>query len=527
MLLLLLLYVCAASAARPSQLHIFCNATDKAEAWIQGAQTSATLVVQTLLGGFLCNGNVASGCFENAAQIDATLCLSTDGPTCDDCHLDVHFNITENCCDDEPPAPGEPPHNDGDLVCRTVRQWIALSFSKLYEAHTAFAAGDYALAHDLACAAESALSQVLTALGSPFVADGATYKHIITPAKRATFTDIDQQAVAVVVRTVQAFRQCGDTCGDHRLIATYTLFQLDNGDSPLPVGITQLLWPISGTLSAFHKTGLPHNAFCSLSQEPAGIVDTVADYRMPTLGHLDFARIVSGYTRCDGFPVSGCVQGFHDLAAERCCNTLPLIKDVGDLVARAPRTDDTPASVFAFAYVAHFRSAISYESLPTRDIDVGSDLVLRIAASDQCTDKAVNSVVPAAVQVVLSTRSTIMTLGPGESRCVGGSDAGKPCTARNECGAPLACTAKPGTKTLYCFDGVGWNQKMPCSPASQCPYGECYGAVSGDAGGAFPFRHVWDENNCDDPASATQLCFDPRVREWYATPSRSIGSNSK
>jgi hypothetical protein len=56
---------------------------------------------------------------------------------------------------------------------------------------------------------------------------------------------------------------------------------------------------------------------------------------------------------------------------------------------------------------------------------------------------------------------------------------------------------------------------MPCSLAAQCPYGECYGAVSGDAGGQFPFLHVWRANNCDDPTSATTLCADPRVRNWH------------
>ena len=501
--MLILLLVTLASAARPSQLQIYCNDADRTAAWLQGAFTSMTLIVETLFGGFGCDGHLKSGCYENTAQIDATTCISTESPACDDCNLEDELAIEDVCCEDTPYC-GEEPHMDGDSVCRTNRMWLALAFGKLYNATDEYDAQNYDRAHNLACAAERVLTQVLTSLGSPFVDDAATYKHIISAKETITFEGVSGDLI-VETRTVQAFRQCGETCGDHRLIATYSLFDLPTVGG-LPVGINQLLWPISGTISAFHKTGLPTNSFCALSQAYTTITNET--HRLSTLGHLDFARVVAGFSRCDGFPVSCCVQGFHDLSEYHCCNTLPLIKDIGALLSKAQHPP-----LYAFAYVAHFKSHYTYEEDPSRSLHIGSDLLLRTAAADQCTDAAGNTYAP--TSVAFKANRLPQPLAPGESRCVGGSDSGKRCTARNPCGADMACTQKPGSQGAFCFDGTWWNQKMPCSLDAQCAYGDCWGAASGHSGTALPFATIWTENNCDDAETATRVCNDQQVRAWY------------
>lgn len=520
-ILLLLSFACT-RATKPSFLALSCNKADAALMWLNGAQDAALVIVQALFGGVTCDGGLAEACYENAELLDEISCLIARETSCPDgCHLDRHIVLDDECCkyDDEQAFEG-----GAGSVCRSNRKWISIMFDKLYTAYDEYdkATDDsYALAIELACAAEEIGSSIIPVLNTVFATyPQFIYRHIVSGQKRVSYYDWSS-TVSTLVRTVQSFRRdCNaDVCTNHTLIATYSLFRTDVDVATMKVGTHQLLWPIGGTISAFDKTGLPANARCSLiGAPPSRDPPTTESSRMPTLGRLDYARVVQSFSRCSGFPVSGCVQGYHDLAIERCCNTLTLIKDI----TKAAHLIGKPVSrVYSFVYVAHINSAITYESDPARDLRVDNDLMVRTATVDQCADAEVTLTVPAGV-VVSASPYTVLTLAPGESRCVGGSDSGKICTARNQCGAGLACKARPGAKKSFCFDGTWWNEAMPCTLNSQCPYGECYGAVSGDAGGEYPFLHIAKENSCDDPERATAICNDPKVKNWFNNPRNKV-----
>lgn len=504
--LICLVAVVRVGATQPSFLSLACNEADAAQQWINGALDSTLLVLETLFGGWNCDGQLVDACFEETDKIDAITCIEPTNPECfDGCHLENQIVVDDACCKDEFDAPTM----DGDAVCRTNRKWLSIAFDKLYAAFEAYDQEAYALATELACAAEKIFSAVLQSLGSSFLLDNATYRHIVSPQTSNKYFGTEVTALTTLVRTVQSFRDCTTVgCHDHVLIATYTLFRTDV-DGPVPVGVNQLLWPIGGTMSAFDKTGLPADSHCAITQAlPSVTPATNVAYRLPTLGHLDYARVVQSFSRCSGFPVSGCVQGYHDLSINRCCNTLTLVKDIGKTAALLPTDEESPTPrVYAFAYVAHFKSKITYESNPARNNEVELDLFVRTAAADACVDSEVVSSVPAASQA--SSRATTLAMAVGESRCFGGTDSGKQCSARNSCGSGLACVTRPGTKKAYCFDGDWWNEAMPCTPTgSQCPYGDCYGAVSGTAS----IEDVWKENSCDDPRRASTICADATLR---------------
>lgn len=521
-MLSLLLAAGCALARVPTEAQLACDACDRAQMWVHGAQDAALLALQTLFGGHTCAGQTIDACFEHAPQLSTRTCIAKEpGPAdCRGCNL-LNQIALDACCDVPALEAGDPPFENATTVCRTNRQWLAVGFAKLegaLELHDrcpADASGADA-ATNLACAAEHIISTVLSSLGTEFTSIDATYRHITSKKRRVSFACGESETLQVLVRTTQSFRACAcrDRCPEHALVATYTQFQLAPGYA-LGVGTHQLLWPIGGTVSAFDKTGLPRDAHCSLRAEPPTRDPAyVPEFRLPTLGRLDFARVVEGFTRCDGMPRNGHVKSFFDLSAERCCNTLPLVADV-TAAARLRRNDVDP-TVFALVYVAHHQSSITYESDPTRDVAVHASLLLRRAAADLCADCEIASVEPLVATLGAAPAVAVERLGAGESRCVGGSASGRPCTAVNECGAGLACTVQPGGAAL-CFDGSWWNSAMPCSVAdAQCPYGECYGAVRGGiVDGALPYAYVWRDNACDEPDRATPICNDALLRAWH------------
>lgn len=521
MMFLLVLFVLV-SARQPSYLSLSCNSQDRAQQWLDAAQDSVLLTLQTLFGALDCNGQLVDACYEQSEKLDAITCIKPVEPTCfEGCNLDEQIVVDDVCCKNEFDSAYE---DEDGAVCRTNRKWISIAFDKIYTAYEEFekqTEDGYANAISLACAVETILTAVLNSLGSAFLAVDATYRHIVSPQIRVTFSGVQFATVATLVRTVQSFRYCNvpGQCGNHTLIATYTLFRVDV-DGSLPPGIGQLLWPIGGTVSAFDKTFLPSDANCARLHAPTTHSPaTDPALRLSTLGTMDYARVVQAFSKCSGFPLLGCVQGYHDLAIGRCCNTLALIKDIRALVNQLPQGESDPTPrLYSFVYVAHLYSKITYESDPTRNVHVENDIIGRFAAADSCADFEAAVFTPASVTLSVEPNA-IMTMAPGESRCVGGSDAGKVCTRTNPCGSGLACTSRPGTKQAFCFDGTWWNQKMPCTlETAQCPYGECYGAVSGDSGGQFPFLHISQQNHCDDPERATPVCMDQRVQKWFENP---------
>jgi len=116
-----------------------------------------------------------------------------------------------------------------------------------------------------------------------------------------------------------------------------------------------------------------------------------------------------------------------------------------------------------------------------------------------------------------------LTLEPGASICVGGTNAGAACTMISECGAGHACRRKPFAPhdTAYCYDGAVWDERQLCAFADgdeECPFGECVGAVNDLDGGAYPFLWFFKQNDCAGVTS--DVCADDRVQHWqqHANP---------
>jgi hypothetical protein len=72
----------------------------------------------------------------------------------------------------------------------------------------------------------------------------------------------------------------------------------------------------------------------------------------------------------------------------------------------------------------------------------------------------------------------------------------------------------------FCHDGEQWDEERPCAFADEddeCPFGECYGAVNGREGGAFPFYYFYTENNCSSTPDS-EVCSEPHVAGWSQFP---------
>ena len=56
----------------------------------------------------------------------------------------------------------------------------------------------------------------------------------------------------------------------------------------------------------------------------------------------------------------------------------------------------------------------------------------------------------------------------------------------------------------------------PCAFAdddNQCPFGECFGEVNGNAGGAYPLLFFYQTNDCEKKLTST-ICKEPAVKDW-------------
>jgi hypothetical protein len=520
MLLILPLLVAVLARVPTTELLFACNDSQRALAWIDGAQDEAIVLTMTLFGGFACDGSLHDGCFEAAgSNLDADLCIADTGRAncefggCNLTSISVLVNSTATCCDDAPAAidTGVLPSTDSDgCVHRSLREWAAIGYELLERAELAYDVGNTSNATSYACAAELILYTVNAQLDSPFFEDsvnGAAYRHEIERQRETTFT-----AYSFVSRGRRSYRRCPGTCGNHTLIATVVTVDVESSTHPTD-GTYQLLWPIAGTLPPFDKSHLPPFSQCVLITAQTNLPSPTAAWRLNDLGPDDYARVAQGFVRCDGLPRNGKVRSVYNLRPNQCCNALTLIDDLEESTRLRPSVNDS--TPFSFVYVVHVKSPHTFEA-GADPINAQAAFVVRRATTDRTCQDATGTVTAVAA-LAHADRAKPLTLPPGASQCVGGDDAGKPCTALNECGAGLACRVRPGGNGgAYCFDGIGWNSALPCNArGAQCPYGECYGAVSGDAGGQFPYLHVWQANECDDPLSATQLCTDPRVREWH------------
>lgn len=524
--------ISSARATVPTCAILLGCAEEKASSWINGAQDSAIVVLQTLFGGFL-NGKCIAGCFSNLVYLDTTLCIDNNQfpeEKCarDGCNLDRHIEFFDpnkpGCCVAcnqalEPNA--DPPSQVETRVCRSIRQWIAIALNKLEQARDFYDAQDYENAISYACAAEYILSLVIPQLPADFSGLVATYRHIIGAVKTAAF-DPQEDGVAsndlhVAIRTIQSFRKLQSE-SVHSLVATYStvtvLQHLLDSD-----GQDQLLWPISGSISSFANTHLsPTNQCFQLDATDDMLAQDDINRRLPDLGDLDYAVVVDAFVRCDAFPRAGNVRRVNDLSFKSCCNTLALVEDL-DHAAKLLQDDANP-TVVSFVYVAHRLSVVNYEATPTRNVHIEESLLMRIATTTECRDFEPSSITSLALtKAILAAPAGIpLTLAPGQSQCVGGDRAGMSCSRHNECGAGLTCKRRKRNSddiTAYCFDGAWWNEAMPCSQdeaVNQCPYGECFGAIDGKDSG---LAHVWKVNNCDDPELATPLCQDQSLVAWF------------
>jgi hypothetical protein len=570
-------------ATEPTCAVLFCNESTHSQAWIAGAQDEFIVLLQLVYGGFDVKTQHVPGRFDKLAILDSTACIERDqlpsarcyAKYCDFWRHRELFQKTFYDDDDDNgsgvggcPAPDAVPHAEkhrDSRVCRTLQQWAAIGLDKLYSAYDAYDAGNYTNATSFACVAELVLRLVVDRL-PPSFDDGASYRHVVFPAKLAAFNMLgignssDTNDLIVGTRTVRSFRRdAGSSNSNHTLIATYIVARVlersvDEADTERQLGgITELLWPVAGFLASFDKTGLSPKTICSINGVQSNLGSNDSAALLPNLDvHHDVGAVSDDFLRCSSFPGSR-TRRYDNLLPSSCCSTIVLMTDIDDR-ATGKRVEPRRESL---GYIAHYRSSLVFENTNASSVDplIEKFLVARVAAPDLCNDVAsVSSLDVPPPPSNSSTNSSSfnttsfgdrvslvsgnhwrppreglpITLPPGESRCIGGEKAGTVCSMQSECGKGRTCKAKPGThpSASYCYDRFGWQESEPCvfeGELTECPYGYCYGAADGHDGGVYPllyqYGQCFDPNNDSLEENTDDLdeCSE-EVLKWYEHP---------
>jgi len=325
---LLLLLFPLAVARQPTCAVLLCDETAHAAAWIKGAQDEFIVVLESIFGGFSLAGDRIGGCFDKTTILNSLVCLDRDDFPTARCYAKFcdfwrHTELFEKSDDDDdddgcaaPSTHTHEQHHKQQRVCRTLQAWAAIGIEKLYSAFDAFDGGKFANATSFACVAEKLLRLVTSRL-PPVFDDGASYRHQVLPAKLAAFDLLAGQTgtnstgngtttdLLVGTRTVRSFRRAADAPAgqNHSLIATYVVARvLERSVDEVTTekaqgGVTELLWPVSGSLASFDKTSLPSQTLCAVADQMTNLQAFDASRALPCLGPLDFAAVADEFAR--------------------------------------------------------------------------------------------------------------------------------------------------------------------------------------------------------------------------------------
>jgi len=547
-LLVSALLAAAARGAAPECSVLFCGdgeacAERFARTWIAAAQDEAVRMYHTINGGYLereCTGGPRD---ERVAPFHVPLehlvCIDTRELPREECahkrcDFESHPELFEDdeCVDAKHGRRGrggrhKHAHAYGDqdqAACRRIESWLAIADKKLLCALDAADAGDQERAASCACVADLLFGRVAEHLLDTFAADASElrflngaaratqrYTHVNSAARLGVFADA--QNLVARTRAVQSLRTCTDAA-EPRLASALFYTSVNATDQTID-DVTQLVWAAGGTLASFDVSVAPvaPDNLCAVERAETQLELFDDTRRFPALDSQDWAVVLN-----DGAP-----RPYINLRASAHC---PLIVLLERLPAGGDDADATQCSVaqLQLRRGADERAPDEFAAL------IEAAVFARVATGDECADAepmfmdadAAGNETEAAFRA--PRPGVPLTLAPGDSVCVGGERAGAPCTLESECGAGEACRRKPFAPrgAAYCYDGAYWDERRPCAFADadeECPYGECYGAVNGNAGGAYPLLHYYQSNECGSPASsADPVCADAHVARWAAHP---------
>lgn len=417
--------------------------------------------------------------------------------------------------------------------CRTIESWLDIAKWLLIDALEYTEQCEWELASSASCAAEFVYRSVNEWLLSTYAAQAAElqfinpmarqlqrYTHINSPLRTVTFDGTLFTAQVRVVQSVRTCASCGDA-SDREPVTSLLVYSSASGDADT-LEVTQLVWALSGVLADF-GTVLPFavNNECGLQHIHSNLPLFASARRVPRLGAQDWATV-----RCDGAP-----RETTDLRIEAVC---PVVLLFAALAPGEP-TDELHSLAQlqlrdGFAPLAPLAAAQLLEAALALRVATGTggechDYSLLLAANvyDNC------SLVEQPLAIISEEHQSLvpLTLAPGTSRCVGGTNDGQECNARSECRAGSACRRKPfePDTVAFCYDGLVWHADQPCAFADEdasCPYGTCVGAANGFDGGLFPLLHFHQEAECASGASDASACQHGAVANWHKYPNLAL-----
>jgi len=539
-LLLLLAFVALALARQPTCAVLLCNETAHAAAWLAGAEDEYIVLLESVFGGFSVDGRRIGGCFDKTTILNSMVCLERDDFPPARCYAKFcdfwrHSELFEQADDDDddngrgcsPPSTNEHDHKHKkqQRVCRTLQAWAAIGIDKLYAGLDAFDARNFTNATSYACVAEKLLSLVTSRL-PPVFDDGSSYRHQVLPAKLAAFdmlsgggssnatSNNDTNDLLVGMRTIRSFRRAADAPPgtNHSLIATYVLARVlersidETTTEEAQGGITQLLWPVSGSLSRFDKSALPPQTLCAQADQPTNLDAFDAARTLPCLGALDFGAVADEFKRCKSFPSSR-IRRYDDLSAASCCSTIVLMADIDDK-ANGTRFEPRHESL---GYVAHYRSSCTFEG---------------ITSANNSTSQPTNNGTTPSSNFVCPSNTGAATLN---GTCAARTVTGGLCLSATQCEVFVFNSTLNQTSQVICGNSsCSTSVSAPCScvvsptcllddPASSnvdttvCVPSNTTSSTNSSSGGSAPSNSVVDpqiEAHVVSRVAAPDLCLD-------------------
>ena len=426
-----------------------------------------------------------------------------------------------------------------DDSCRTVESWLKVGQELLTEALDKTELCEWDAASSAACAAEfvyrrinqwtletySASADKLQFI-SPMARATQRYTHINSPLRQISF---ETTLFSAKLRVVQSVRSCASSCSAEpssdpvTSLLVYTQTESDANTLEL----SQLVWALAGVLADF-GTVLPFAPAngCGAEHVQTNLALFDPQRRVPRLGAQDWATV-----RCDG-----AARETVDLRINAICPVVLLFAQLHPAAAE-------PSTLYSLAQLQLRDGFAPLDALAAAEL-VESGLAFRVATGTggECRDYklllassvfercALAAPLLFAEAVEEHRDSVPLTLAPGESRCVGGTAAGRLCTAANECGRGLVCRHNPFAprSTAFCYDGLVWDETKPCTgggadEATSCPYGTCVGAINGLDGGLFPLLHHHQASDCQTDDS--DVCAHPAVAAWHKYPNLALFAN--
>lgn len=569
----LALFAALASTTAPSCAVLFSFGNESvcqqhfAEIWLAAAQAEAARFYHTANGGFLtpeCVGNTLGRSVRLVPGVEIpwtrTVCIFRDHLPEEKCHTKkCNFTAHPELFTNEDATM----HSKSGVAVRTIRSLFDIANNKLLQSVIAFQACDYNASVSNACVADYIFEQIarsLVDIESTEPTSAATlaarkyffldaearrtqhYNHINGPVQRLTFIDDLRANATFEFLSVQSQRVCGrrafnTTTARTTSLLLYANFTGVSGDLTNDTSL-DLIYAGTGVIPGFAQVfagSVPSND-CGVRNTPATFSPAFDEQlRLESLTRADFA--VTDFEdgtqhACYDLGVSGaCV-----IILLRAANVTHNRQSVTQINLFAPER-----ALNASQLQANITAAVI---LVDGDIDVCKQFkASAIQNVSTCTNASALTVFTVSesnaarlTDQALSAqeRGVPLTLAPGESQCVGGERHSARCSMPSECGgAGWACRRIPFAprSAAYCYDGDDWHTERPCAFADEdeeCPFGECFGAVNGNDGGAYPFFYFFVENNCSTASAAADnaVCRDEHVARWYNYPSPMFASEN-